>query len=350
MGQVITDSVGVVITDSDFNIKYINSSASAYIREDNLKTSFEGHPFLSRFLEKKNFVDERIRIYRRCMYYDLYCTAEYGEEFCFTFSGIEISEAKYSFCRDELGGLIGEFKCFTSAIDSSVSLMMQDPGEYEESFLRNIKANVSELSRAMSNCIGLVKAEKGALTLKKEMLDLVMLVKMQVRGILAYFGDDRIHVNFRGRGELILYADFDMLRKAITNILSSSLYYINGACEIDIDISVSGNNAVLRIINHFGGKYIDLVKEVFDITDSYCRAEKPKPDINGVSFEYAEKCIELNGGKISFDTISDGASFVIEIPIEENTDMLCSEAFHCDINYDTELFYIREKRNGEIDA
>lgn len=350
MGKVITDSVGVVITDSDFNIKYINASASAYIREDNLKTSFGSHPFLSKILEKKNFVDERIRIYRRCMYYDLYCTAEYGEKFCFTFSGIEISEAKYSFCRDELGGLIGEFKCYTSAINSGVGLMMKEPRENEETILKNIKANVSELSRAMSNCIGLVKAEKGALMPKKETLDLVMLVKVLVRGILAYFGDDRIHINFRGRNELVIYADFEMLRRAVTNILSSSLYYINGACEIDIDISVSRNNAVLRIINHFGGKYIDVVKDVFNITASYCRAEKPVPDINGVSFEYAEKCVELNGGKISFNTISDGACFLIEIPIVENTETLCSEPVHLELNYDAELFYIREKRKGETDA
>lgn len=350
MGKAMINSVGVVITDSDFNIKYVNSSASEYIRENNLKTSFEEHPVWSKFSAKENFVDERIRIYRKNKYYDLYCSAEYGENFTFVFNGIQVSDMNYSFCRDELGDLVGELKCFVSMIDTSVGIMMKDPEKRDTRTLNNIKANVTELSKAMTNCIGLAKAEDGTLIPKKELLDLVMLVKILVHGILAYFCDDRIHINFRGREELVLLADFDMLRRAIVNILSTSLYYAVGACEIDIDVSVSHSNAVLRIINHFGGKYIEMVRDIFNLTATYCRDKKPQPDTRRLAVEFAEKCIELNGGTISFDTICDGACFIIEIPIKKDAGTLCSEAVHPDLNYDSELFDIREKRNGEKDA
>lgn len=347
MSKAVVDSLGIVVTDSEFNIKSINHSASSYICGKNLLNEFDGHPFKEKLLQKKNLTKEKIRIYKNSVCYDVMCTAEFGEEYFFSFSGVETSKLGFGSCKNELSDLIMDIKNRLAIVEKGVSVMLDNPVKRTDEQLKNVKVNAVSLLKILSSGSGVVNIENGIIEINKEEFDLVRLVKNVVGGTMNYMKNERINVSFRTREELIIYADYMMIQSAIMNIIIFILNNTNEFCDIDVDVSVSGSNAVIRIINNSAITGKQLANSAFneDVID-----KRYALNADGIGLAFANGCIKANGGSASFEQVRNGAIFTMYIPIEKSKDCLSSGRMHHALNYDRELFDIREKRNGDSNA
>lgn len=347
MGKASVDSLGVVVTDSEFNITSINHSASLYICGKNLLDEFEGYPFKDKLLQKKSFTKEKIRIYKNSVCYDVMCTAEFGEEFFFVFSGVETSKLGFGSCKNELSDLIMDIKNRLAIVEKGVSVMLENPRKRTDELLKNVKVNAISLLKILSSGSGVVNIENGIVETNKEEFDLVRLVKNVVVGTMNYIKNERINVSFRTREELIIYADYMMIQSAIMNIIIFILNNTNEFCDIDVDVSVSGGDAVIRIINNSAITGNHLANSAFneDVID-----KRYAFSADGIGLAFANGCIKANGGSALFEQVRNAAIFTINIPIEKSKDKLTSGRIHRAPDYDKALFDIREKRIGDSHA
>lgn len=349
MGRKIVNSVGVVVTDNDFNIKYISSSASEYIGGENLLTYFKGHPFSKRLSEKVNFSEERLRIFKAGMCYDMYCTAEFGESFCFYFGGAEVSKATYFSRNEDFESVISEIRSRMVMVDTCISILLRAPEQAAGKVASAAKTSIVQIMKIISSCDGIMKADSGRGEARKEEFDIVKLLKRLTDGILSYMNGRFVSFSFRGREELTVYADYFQVQKSVMNIVSCIMANDSGMSCVDIDVSAGKEKAVIRIINDNVTSGKESPKAVFDRIKS-TGIYRNMSSVYELELAFAEKSIELNGGTMCANEINGGVCFVIELPMASGTDSLSSSAEHPLPPFEMQLFDIVEMRNGDSNA
>lgn len=349
MGRKIINSVGVVVTDNDFNIKYISSSAAKYVSGDNLLAYFKGHPFSEKLSDKKDFTNEKLRIYRSGMCYDMYCSGEFGDLFCFSFGGAVETKSTYFSYREDFESIISEMRSRMVMIDTCVNLMLRAPEQVTGKVASTAKTGIVQIMKIITSCDGIIKSEDGRGEPHKEEFDIAEMITKLADGIFGYMNGKYVRFSFRGRKNQLVYADYYQIQKAVMNIISCMLANDSGTSLIDIDVSASKTKAVIRLINNSMSAPFESVKCMYDRVKSggiYRNAAS----VYEMELSYAEKCIELNGGTMCAEEINGGVCFIIELPLENTSDSLCSGVVHTMPQLDAQFFDIREMRSGDLNG
>lgn len=180
--------------------------------------------------------------------------------------------------------------------------------EYREVLGSNLE-EYERIARMVSDMLFLAQTENGHLPRPAEVVSLADEARAlaEFYDALAEEQGVRVEVN----GEARVSGDRLMLRRAVSNLLSNALRHASRGTRVDIDISVSKGEAVLRVCNAGDSIAPEQLGRIFE------RFHRAGPERHrhgegaGLGLAITRSIVEAHGGRVS--AVSDAERTVFEI-------------------------------------
>lgn len=198
-------------------------------------------------------------------------------------------------------------------------LRQERPAEDYQSLLASHIEEYERLSRMINSMLFLARTESPSVTMARESVDLGQLVEQ----LCEYFEgmaeeDDRKLINQTGGA---LWANTDLLRRALANLLANALRYGRSGTPISIISDVVDSRVVIRV--HNAGEPIDPADQP-RIFDRFYRCDPARTgagDSGGLGLAIVRSIAQWHGGSVSVESKADGTTFIMMLPKDANQQM-----------------------------
>lgn len=198
---------------------------------------------------------------------------------------------------------------------TQVGLAQQRPIEqYKELLYSNLEEQ-ERLAKMVNDMLWLAQSDNKLIQPNAVLLDL----KAEIIELFEFFdalaADNQITLVLEGRAPSI-YADRELLRRALSNLLSNAIRYTPHGEKITIKLSQQQNNFVaIEIINP--GKQIP-AEHISKLFDRFYRVEPSRNRISestGLGLAITKSIIETHGGKITVESNNIQTTFTMSLPL-----------------------------------
>ncbi|MBL8164716.1 MAG: DUF4118 domain-containing protein [Anaerolineae bacterium] len=183
--------------------------------------------------------------------------------------------------------------------------------EEETTIAETIEHEVDQLDKLVGNLLDLSRLKAGALTLNRQLNSLEEVVGDVAARVWQLTRQERIRIVFPEDMPLVDF-DYGLILQAVSNIVDNALRYEPAESRIEIHGAVNEHHAVLNIINH--GETITADVKAHMMEPFY----HGRAGRIGLGLPIANGIIAAHQGRLMVeDTPGSGATFVIELPINE---------------------------------
>jgi nitrogen-specific signal transduction histidine kinase len=175
--------------------------------------------------------------------------------------------------------------------------------------INKVYSNSMRLKELVNNLLDLNKLNAGKLEVSKEKNNLKELISEILLNNETLLEIRNITCENNVVDDVYVYADSSMLYQIINNIISNSIKYNHDNGNITIDINEVGNEVIIKIKDSGIGIPMENKDMVFK---EYERVKGTKQKGTGLGLPLVKKLVELNNGKIWFESELDkGTTFYI---------------------------------------
>ena len=229
---------------------------------------------------------------------------------------------------DRIEDLIRQEQQFTSdashELRTPVSVILAQ-GEYlaeiadtdkEKELAESIVSKAKQVSELVSHLLLLARIDANRQKLKKEKVDLGVLVEIAIDNMQSFAKQKQIFISTNIDDDIFISADEPLLLSAITNLISNAIKYgkVNG--RVDILAHKTNNTAELVVTDDGIGISEDNIDKIWD---RFYRTDDVRNDeyaSSGLGLSMVKSIVTLHGGKISVKSEKDnGTEFKVTLSI-----------------------------------
>lgn len=181
-----------------------------------------------------------------------------------------------------------------------------------------VKQNISKLNRDMKNFLDAEKLERGVeLYNNNQIIDFSFLIKEKTKLFNIAAEDKGIRITTDIEKEVIVKSDSIALDRMVSNLIDNAIKYSESDTDINLSLSVEGQNTLFKIIDQGEGIDDDKLKNVFE---PFYQLSHEKRNVEGVGMGLfiVKNIVEAIGGEIDIDsTLGKGTCFTITLPIHK---------------------------------
>ena len=187
------------------------------------------------------------------------------------------------------------------------------PAEYKDA-MGSMLEEVDRMTRLVDTLLRVSRADAGTVRLSRDAVDLGQLARDVVAslGILAEEREQRIDVD--ATADVHVFADRLVLSDALTNVIDNAIKYSPRAAAISVRIERNGDDAIVAVIDQGSGIPSEHRERIFDRFYRVDEGRSREMGGSGLGLAIARWAVEINGGRISVDSTSDGSEFRIVLP------------------------------------
>ncbi|MFY0652251.1 MAG: response regulator [Cyclobacteriaceae bacterium] len=186
-----------------------------------------------------------------------------------------------------------------------------------------LKRNSNRLLQLINQLLDLSKLESGEVKLSASKTDIFTLTRTLTSQFESYADD--INVAFTLNGETIanlsssppieLYLDRDLYQKMFTNILSNALKFVPKNGIVRVEVSVSGDSAVVSVTNSGEGIPADKISHIFDRFYQVDGSTSRQYEGTGIGLSLVKELVELHHGEVSAQSSNGLTTFTLKLPL-----------------------------------
>ncbi|MDD3295819.1 MAG: PAS domain S-box protein [Candidatus Omnitrophica bacterium] len=193
--------------------------------------------------------------------------------------------------------------------------------EKQEKILGTARDNIDRLARIINNLLDVSKIEEGRVELKKEMVDLNVLIKEVIASFLPAAKDKKIQLKQDlSAGAVSVYVDKDAIVRVFTNLIGNAFKFTDKGF-IKVTAAFKGDEVECAVSDSGRGIPPEDIKTVFDKFKQIRRAVGPGEKGTGLGLAIAKGIVEMHGGSIwaespyqDKDITIQGARFIFTLP------------------------------------
>jgi signal transduction histidine kinase len=208
-----------------------------------------------------------------------------------------------------------EMRTPLAAIRSTAESALAQSGDAvgDEAALRTIVASSEELTGLTNDLLLLARSERGLLELRRERLDLSVLVAEIVEeAIGASGGTGRIALTLAP--DLAVEADEHEIRRIVSNLVANALRYGTGRNPVQVRTLATDGHAIVEVQDSGPGIAAADLDRIFQ-PFYRVRPDAGAPSGSGLGLAIAADLAERNGGRLSVASRpGDGATFRLQLP------------------------------------
>ncbi|MFZ5921549.1 MAG: sensor histidine kinase [Chloroflexota bacterium] len=216
--------------------------------------------------------------------------------------------------RDLLADVTHELRTPLTVVQGNLEGMIDGVYPADKARLNSILDETQVLSRLVDDLRTLALAESGALQLKREPVDLAILIGETVTGFRSGAEAGGISLEARPDGDIpLLDLDPERIRQVLLNLVSNAMRYTPPGGRIEIRCRADGSAATIEIADNGAGIPAEELPHVFE------RFYKSRDSGGmGLGLAIAKNLVEAHGGTIAAESRpGQGTTVRIRLPIVE---------------------------------
>jgi len=187
------------------------------------------------------------------------------------------------------------------------------------SILRSNLEEINNINRIVENLLMLLRFDAGEATLKKEPVDIAVLLEGVVNDLRAMAVQKGLTVDFsyNGSEKVILEVDKEKLRRAFLNIIDNAIKYTPQ--KGNISVMLDNEKDYAKIV--FKDTGMGIAKEDLPfIFDRFYRTDKSRSDSSfGLGLSIVKSIVESHRGFIEAESLTgEGTAFTMRLPISRD--------------------------------
>lgn len=143
-------------------------------------------------------------------------------------------------------------------------------------------------------------------------------LKTIVKRFQPLFEEKNIEVNLECVEDLVLYADRELLEKAVNNYVVNAINNCdekNNKREVDIKGISKENNFILSVFNTGGNIQQEEINRIWDVCYKIDKARTRKDGRHGIGLSIVKLISDMHDGTSMVKNLENGVEFIIKIPI-----------------------------------
>lgn len=214
----------------------------------------------------------------------------------------------------ELKTPIGIIKGYAEGIKYGVA----DDKDKLEKYCNVLVEECDRMDKLILELLNHSMMEVGMIKLNKTKFDIFEFVSHIVERFNLAFNEKGIIFDFQCIKNHVIYADKDMLEKAVNNFITNAIDFVDEKNYIKLVVEKSEEGIRIRVFN--SGNHI-MENEIEKIWDVYYKGDKArtrKYGGHGLGLAIVKLIVQLHGGNAKVENINDGVEFSFEIPEDKN--------------------------------
>ncbi|GFO56002.1 two-component sensor histidine kinase [Geomonas sp. Red276] len=184
--------------------------------------------------------------------------------------------------------------------------------------MRSLHAEVMHLSRLVEDLYQISLYDIGALSYRKELIDLREMLEQAVEAFESEFDQKNIELtaDFGGTGELPLFADAGRLQQLFDNLLENTLKYTDAGGKLSVRLEDDGDRVALSFEDSAPGVPPEDLERLFDRLYRVESSRNRSLGGAGLGLAICKNIVEAHEGSITAHPSSMGGILIrIELPL-----------------------------------
>jgi PAS domain S-box-containing protein len=223
--------------------------------------------------------------------------------------------------KDKLFSIIAhDLRSPFNAILGLSELLIENSKDFEvaksKKFLEIINSSAKSTLILLDNLLNWAKAQTGQIIYKPEKTNLSAVVKeiLEISNSIAKLKN--ISLNYIQTDNIEVYADLNMLKTILRNLISNAIKYTHPNGEIDISAVQNQNNIEITVSDNGIGMNEETRHKLFEIDTKITTTGTANEKGSGLGLILCKEFVEKHGGEIWVKSeLGKGSSFVFSLPI-----------------------------------
>ncbi len=183
-----------------------------------------------------------------------------------------------------------------------------------------IERQAKHMKRLLDDLLDVSRITRGKFDLRTDLLDLRSPIEAAIESVSPLFQERQVElVTTLPPRVMAVRGDSNRLMQVVVNLLSNAANYSPSQSKVKLVVSMEGDQAVLRVIDHGVGIELELQSRIFDLfVQSEQRLDRSRGGL-GVGLSLAKSIVELHGGTIEVNSegVGKGADFTVRLPLAD---------------------------------
>ena len=195
------------------------------------------------------------------------------------------------------------------------NIYQYDIGEIEE-IANNINTSAKNSYNLLEDILTWARVQQGKIPFKPQKISFVDICRNILETLKPNADSKNITINFSALDEIIIYADSDMLKTVLRNLVSNAIKFTNKGGVININAVENSGNVIVSVSDNGIGIEPNDLKKLFDISQVLTTKGTADETGTGLGLFLCKDFIEKHGGKIWVESeVGKGSDFKFTLPI-----------------------------------
>ena len=199
-------------------------------------------------------------------------------------------------------------------------LLTEDIRQYDIDEIENI---VNHINKSAQNTYNLLedilmwaRTQSGKIPFKPQKLSFTDICKDILEILKPNANAKNITINYSAADEINVFADIDMLKTVLRNLVSNAIKFTNKDGAININAEENSGNVTISVSDNGIGITPDNLAKLFDISQVLTTTGTAEETGTGLGLLLCKEFVEKHGGKIWVESeIGKGSDFKFTLPI-----------------------------------
>lgn len=177
---------------------------------------------------------------------------------------------------------------------------------------------VDHMTRLVDDLLDIARLTRGTLTLRKETMDMAVIVHHALDSTKALFETRKQHLTVAIRDEpLFLNGDPVRLTQVVENLLSNAAKFTEEGGKVTLDVRREGHELVMSVEDNGIGIPERMLSKIFGLFMQEDRAARKSSNGLGIGLSLVFQLVSLHGGTITASSrgVGQGSEFVMRLPL-----------------------------------
>ena len=185
-----------------------------------------------------------------------------------------------------------------------------------EDFAKNINKSARNAYNLLEDLLMWARSQQGSIPFKPQNLSLSATCENILEILNPNAKAKNITINYSATEHITVFADGDMLKAVLRNLVSNAIKFTNKKGTININATQTDSNVTISISDNGIGIKPDNLVKLFDISEVLSTTGTAKETGTGLGLLLCKEFIEKHGGKIWVESeVGKGSDFKFTLPI-----------------------------------
>ena len=193
-------------------------------------------------------------------------------------------------------------------LDELLKFIIENLEHYDKQKIKTILKKLSESAgysyQMLDNLLNWSKNDLIGLYPDKTEYDVIG----QIESLLQYFNQSVLMKNIKietyyTKEKVLIYADVNMMKVCLRNILSNAVKYTNNGGSVSIHVNDYNNHQTIEIEDTGVGMDQQLVKKLFSYNDGYSKQGTDGEESSGIGLMITKEFLDKNGAKVEVNSV-----------------------------------------------